>query len=125
MSHFEDTIEKGASILDFLEELDAGTFKDALSYELSQAAMAAVQHGKKAEITLKISLKQINESSMVMSSVEMGSKRPKHMGSKSETSQTAAVHHVGKYGKLTDQPETQQDLFPKPTPVVHNFQKDN
>lgn len=124
MSHFEETIAKGANILDFIEELDGGTFKDALSYELSQAAMASVQHGKKAEITLKISLKRINESTMVMSSVEMGSKRPKHMGTKSETSQTAAVHHVGKYGKLTDQPEQQQDLFPKPTPVVTHINKD-
>tara|TARA_R110002110_G_scaffold415835_1_gene657180 strand:- start:12449 stop:12781 length:333 start_codon:yes stop_codon:yes gene_type:complete len=99
--------------MEFFGELDAGIFADKLGSELSNLAMAVVEHGRAGKLTIEIGIKQIGHHHQVNVIHKMTATRPTLRGKKTEEDVTETPMHVGKGGKLTVFPEEQMDLLPK------------
>lgn len=107
---------KPTDITEFLSELDAGIFQDKLSAELSNMALAVIEHGRDGKLTIDISLKQIGHHHQVNVKHRMTATRPTRRGKKTEEDTTETPMHVGKGGALTIFPEDQMDLLPRHSP---------
>lgn len=99
-------------ITEFIGELDAGIFAEKLSTEISNMAMAVVQHGRPGKLTISLDMKQIGHHHQVNVTHKMVATRPTLRGKKTEEDVTETPMHVGKGGKLTIFPENQMDLLP-------------
>ena len=56
---------KPTDVSTFIADCDGGVFDNQISKILSEAAMSAVTHGRQADVTIKISMKQIDKSQQV------------------------------------------------------------
>lgn len=104
---------KSTDFCELLGELDAGIFADKLSHEISQMALAVVEHGRAGKLQITLEMKQIGHHHQVNVSHRMLSSRPTLRGKKSEEDTTETPMHVGKAGLLTLFPEEQMDLLPR------------
>jgi hypothetical protein len=100
-------------ITEFLQELDAGVFAEKVGHELSQIAMAVVEHGRPGRLQVTLDFKQIGHHHQLTVKHTMTSTRPTLRGKKTEEDATDTPMHVGRGGKMTFFPDTQMDLIPK------------
>lgn len=90
-----------------LEDFDAGVYMQKVTRALCEAAMAAVTHGKKANVTLSIDLTQIKKTHQVSVDHTLKYHRPTTHGKVSEENTTNSVMHVNQGGRLSIVPEAQ------------------
>ena len=98
---------------DFAEligDLNAGVFQEQINHALTDIAANVVTHGKKGELTIKLVLKQIGESSQVSVMHSLKSVTPKPRGRIVEESESETPLHVAKGGVLTLFPNTQAKM---------------
>jgi hypothetical protein len=88
-------------VADLITDLDGGAFELMLSRALSEAAAAAVDHERKAEVTIKFKIERIKNTHQVRVEHELKYNKPTSVGRSSEEVSTATVLHVGKFGALT------------------------
>ena len=96
-----------STLLAMLPDLTAGRFLEKVDSALQAAAMAAIQNGKAAKVTLEFSMARIGESNQVTLTHSVEFKVPTLRGSRAETDSTQTPLHVGREGKLTLMPDTQ------------------
>lgn len=96
-----------------LGDLNAGVFEQQISSAISDIAANVCTHGKKGELTVKFTLKQIGDSSQVAMTHSLKSVVPMARGRIIEESATDTPLHVGRGGKLSLYPEEQTEMFPK------------
>lgn len=88
-------------VSDFLAELDGGRFERMLSIAMSESAAAAVDHQKKATVTLSLSFEPIKGTHQVHVEHKLAFTRPTMEGKRSEEAVRGTPMFVGKYGALT------------------------
>lgn len=98
---------------DFLAELDGGHFERMLSIALSESAAAAVDHAKKAVVTLQLSIEPIKGTHQVQIEHKLSFSRPTLEGKRSEEATRSTPMHVGKYGALSISPPNQLAFLDK------------
>ena len=105
-------MSRTTNVDDFIEETNAGIFKEKLGVILSDAAMAAVTnagaHCKKSKVSVEFSLSQVGENDQVMVSAKIGSLIPTKRGKKSEEDTTSTTFFVGKGGVMTIHPPKEE-----------------
>ena len=79
-----------------------------MSVALSQVAAAAIDNGRKGEVTIKFKFDPIEKTSQVRVDHLLYFKRPTMAGSAMEEEERATVMHVGKFGRIS---LAQEDLF--------------
>ncbi|GAB3099858.1 hypothetical protein G8770_03715 [Aestuariicella hydrocarbonica] len=92
------------NVMDFLEELGAGIFKEKLAHALSEAALGTIIHGngtKKAKVSIELTFKQIGENDQVSISHKLAHITPTKRGKKSEEDTTETAMFVGRGGVLS------------------------
>lgn len=97
----------------FLAELDGGHFERMLSIAMSESAAAAVDHQKKAVVTLQLSFEPIKGTHQVQVEHKLSFSRPTLEGKRSEEATRNTPMHVGKYGALSVQPPNQLAFLDK------------
>jgi hypothetical protein len=111
-----ETTKAPANRTDFaalLCDLNAGVFEQQLNAAISDVAANVVTHGKKGELVLKFSLKQIGTSNQVAMTHSLKFVVPTQRGKIVEDTTTETPLHVSKGGKLSIYPEQQAEMFPK------------
>jgi len=93
-----------------LPDLNAGVFEQQINRAMSDVAANVCTHGKKGEVTLKFTFKQIGDSQQVAVTHAIKVVVPKPRGKVTEENAVDTPLHVGAGGKLT--------LFPN----AHNRQ---
>ncbi len=101
-----------SEIGEFIGELGAGVFEEKLTRTLRETALAAMQHCKSGEITLKFKITPINQSQAKISHA-INSKAPLLHGEKTEKNLTDTHMYVGEKGKMSLFPENQTQMFTK------------
>jgi hypothetical protein len=96
-----------------LSDLNAGVFEQQLNTAISDIAANVCTHGKKGELVVKFSFKQIGDSNQVAMTHSLKSVVPMARGRIIEESATDTPLHVGRGGKLSLYPEEQAEMFPK------------
>ena len=104
------TEKKGSDICEVLPDLNAGVFVGQLNRALSDIALNVMAHGKKGELTIKLTLTQIGESHQVAVTHALKSVTPKARGRVIEEMAQDTPLHVGVGGKLTLFPDKQSPL---------------
>lgn len=97
----------------FFSDLDGGHFETKLSAILSEVAGAVIDHGKKGEITITMTFKQIANSAQVFVDHELRFKRPTKRGESGEKELTSTPMYVGRNGRLSFFMEDQGVMFGK------------
>ncbi|MGB4061556.1 MAG: hypothetical protein WBK26_15225 [Burkholderiaceae bacterium] len=97
----------------FLAELDGGHFERMLSIAMSESAAAAVDHQKKAVVTLQLTFEPIKGTHQVQVEHKLSFSRPTLEGKRSEEATRNTPMHVGKYGALGIQPANQMAFLDK------------
>ena len=97
-------------IAELLPELNAGVFVEQINTALSDIAANVVTHGKKGELSLRFTLKQIGESNQVALTHSLKSVVPKARGKITEETATDTPLHVGHGGRLSLFPNTQTKM---------------
>lgn len=92
---------------ELLGDLNAGVFAEQINHALTDIAANVVTHGKKGELTIKLSVKQIGESNQVTVTHSLKSVTPKPRGRIVEESESETTLHVAKGGALSLFPNTQ------------------
>lgn len=90
-----------------LEDFDAGVYMQKVTRALCDAALAAVTHGKKANVTISIDLNRIKETHQVSVDHSLKFTRPTTHGKTMEENTTNSVMHVNQGGHLSIVPEAQ------------------
>lgn len=101
---------KGTIFRELLGELNAGVFEEKLNAALSACALNTALYGDKGktgEITIKLTLTRIGESSQVAMKHMLEFKKPTTRGSATEKDMTETPLHVGRGGRLTVTPDNQ------------------
>lgn len=98
-------------VAELISDLDGGQFEHALSIALSQAAAAAVDNKKGAEVNIKLAIKPIAGTHQIHLEHTLAFKTPTSNGKRTEEASQTTTLHVGKGGKLTLSPESQAALF--------------
>jgi len=98
---------ENSTLLQMLPDLSAGRFLEKADSALQAAAMAALQNGKGARVTLEFTMARIGESNQVTLTHAVEFKVPTMRGSRAETDSTQTPMHVARTGKLTLLPDTQ------------------
>lgn len=98
------------NIAELLGDLNAGVFQEQINTALSDIAANVCTHGKKGELVLKFSIKQIGEGSQVNVTHSLKSVVPKGRGKITEETSTDTPLHVGRGGELTLFPNTQTKM---------------
>lgn len=101
------------NVAQFIEDLDAGVFKEKISSILSDVAGASIDHSAKGTVTIQFDFKRIGESDQVQIDHTIKYKRPTSKGDISETKKTTTPMYVGAKGALTFFPEKQGQLLGK------------
>lgn len=102
---------KRTDFMELLPDLDAGVYVQQVGVALSEAALAAVQTGKKSAVTLKLTIKQVGDSSTVTLEHALKLENPTPKGKRSEERSTSTPLYVARGGRLTLFPESQPNLF--------------
>ena len=84
-----------------IEDLDGGMFEPILSQAFSEAAAAAVDHERPAEVTVKFKIELIPGTHQVRMQHDVKFVKPTSLGKASEETSGATVLHVGTYGRLS------------------------
>lgn len=101
------------NVSEFLAELDGGSFERMLSIAMSESAAAAVDHQKKAVVTLQLSFEPIKGTHQVHVEHKLSFSRPTLEGKRSEEATRGTPMHVGKYGALSISPPNQLAFMDK------------
>jgi hypothetical protein len=96
-----ETTAASTDVAEFISDLDGGQFERKLSIALSQVAAAVVDHGKKGEVKITMSIKKIDGTHQVVIDHAIKFERPTSSGKAGEEDKRATVLHVGKYGALS------------------------
>ena len=88
-------------VQEFITDLDGGTFDIALSMALSESAAAAIDHKRKAKVTVVFDIERIPGTHQVRIAHALKFSKPTGTGNRSEDMSGATVLHVGKYGALS------------------------
>lgn len=94
-----------------LGDLNAGTFEQQVNAAISDVAANVVTHGKKGELTIKLTFKQIGDSNQVAMTHALKFLVPTTRGRIVEETASDTPLHVSKGGKLTLYPEEQREMF--------------
>lgn len=94
-------------------DLNAGVFEQQINTAISDVAANVVTHGKKGELVLRFSIKQIGNSNQVAMTHSLKFVVPTRSGTITEDNKTETPLHVSKGGKLSIYPEQQGEMFPK------------
>lgn len=101
---------KGTKFRELLGELNAGVFEEKLDAALSACALNTALYGEKGkvgEVTIKLTLSRIGESSQVAMKHTLEFRKPTTRGHATEKDTTETPLHVGRGGRLTVTPDTQ------------------
>lgn len=104
----EDTNK--TNFAELIGDLNAGVFEQQINRALSDCAANVCQHGKKGEVVIKFSLKQIGEGHQVNVTHALKSTIPTLRGKVTEETATDTPLHVERGGKLTLYPNTQTKM---------------
>lgn len=102
------------NLAEMIGDLNGGVFAQKVERALSDVALGVVTHGdkgKSGKVTLTFDMKRIGESNQVALRHTISYVQPTTRGKKSEDDSTETPLHVGRGGKLTLMPDTQQRLF--------------
>lgn len=99
------------TIVDVINDLDAGVFGQKLQAALHSVAEGVVGYGKVGKVSVTFDLKQIASSNQVEVTHKLSFSRPTANGRSTEENTTKTPMHVGVRGKLTLFPESQPELF--------------
>ncbi|NID15009.1 hypothetical protein HBF32_05945 [Luteibacter yeojuensis] len=94
-----------------LADLHAGVFEQQVNAAISDVAANVCTHGKKGEVVLKFTMKQIGDSNQVAMTHSMKFLVPTARGRIVEETAADTPLHVSKGGKLTLYPEEQREMF--------------
>lgn len=94
-----------------LADLSAGVFEQQLNTAISDIAANVCTHGKKGELVVKFTFKQIGDSNQVAMTHALKSVVPMARGRIIEEFAADTPLHVGRGGKLSLYPEDQTDMF--------------
>lgn len=97
-------LEHATDVQQFLSDLDAGLFERKIGIALSDVAAGVIDNDQQGEVTIKLKLKRIGNSTSVVVSHELSYKRPTAKGHQSEVNLTSTPMHVSKGGKMTIYP---------------------
>lgn len=86
---------------EFITDLDGGMFDRMLSIALSQSAAAVIDHGKKAQVVIKLDIERIPGTQQVRLAHGLKFTKPTGTGKSSEETDGATVLYVGKFGALS------------------------
>lgn len=93
----------------FINDLNAGVFKEKLAHILSECALGTVIHGngrKKGKVTVELTIEQVGDNDQVIVSHTLSHITPTKRGKRSEEDSTQTPMFVGKGGVMTiDQPK--------------------
>lgn len=103
-----------SSTTQLLEDLEAGIFMQRLDAALRACAAGVVEYSRDGEITIKLKLKKIGDSSQVTAVHSIKSSHPTLKGKVVEEATTNTPLHVGRGGRLSLYPEAQGKLFEAP-----------
>ncbi|MEQ0924069.1 hypothetical protein ABLT40_09750 [Acinetobacter schindleri] len=95
---------KPTDVSDFIGELNAGVFEKQLGAVLSDVASGVVANGKQGEVTIKLKIKQISDTSQVNISHSLDYKTPTSKGHRSELVEGATPMHVLHGGGISIMP---------------------
>lgn len=90
-----------------LGDLNGGVYEQQINAAISDIAANVVTHGKKGELTLKLTINQIGDSNQVSVAHMLKSIVPKPRGKITEENTVDTPLHVERGGKLTLYPNTQ------------------
>jgi len=96
---------------ELLTELNAGIFEQQINAALSDVALGTALHGDKGktgEVTIKLKLQRIGESSQVAMKHTLSFSKPTPRGKATEEATTETPLYVCRGGKLSVMPEEQQ-----------------
>ena len=102
---------KPTDVSTFIADCDGGVFDNQISKILSEAAMSAVTHGRQADVTIKISMKQIDKSQQVSVKHKLSYSMPTIRGKVTEDSEASTPFYVCQGGRLSLFLDSQSDLF--------------
>ena len=89
---------------EFITDLDAGIFAQKLGKSISNCAAAAIDQGKKATITIKLSFKGIGESQVGVEQ-KLEYSYPTKRGNKKEDETTSTAMYIHTDGQVTLWPQ--------------------
>lgn len=118
--------EKQNTIIDILQEFNAGIFLAQAEEILKQAALGVIYHGtkgKKGKVTLTFSMQRSDDpdkTDMVDVEHAWAIEVPTKRGKKSENNMTETPMHVSRDGRLSIISYDQKDAFGKPA-IVRNI----
>ena len=93
--------DHATDVLQFISDLDAGTFEKKLGIALSDVAAGVVDFDKVGEVTVKFKLKHIANSAAVVVAHTISQKRPTSHGERAESDNTSTPMYIGAGGKMT------------------------
>lgn len=100
-------------VTEFIDELNAGVFKEKLAAVLSNASLGVCIHGgaqcQKAKVTVEFSITQVGENPQVIVAHTLSSIIPTKRGKKMEVDTTSSPFFVGKGGAMTALPPKEED----------------
>lgn len=102
--------------IETLNDLDAGVFSAKLTRAVKDVAIGAVEYGKTGKVVIDLTMKRIGESHQVNLEHKLKYDKPTLRGKSIEEDATSTPMHVGRGGKITLMPDTQESL---------NFNKDH
>ena len=94
-------------VVDFIDELGAGVFKEKLAHILSDVAQGVVLHGgknKKGKVVIELTLQQVGDNEQVMIGHGLKHVTPTRRGKRSEEDVSHTSMFVGKGGEMTINP---------------------
>lgn len=97
---------KPTEVSDFIGELNAGVFEKQLGAILTDVAAGVIANGKQGEVTIKLKIKQISDTSQVNISHSLDYKTPTSKGHRAELVEGATPMHVLHGGGISIMPNT-------------------
>lgn len=97
---------KPTDVSDFIGELNAGVFEKQLGAILTDVAAGVIANGKQGEVTIKLKIKQISDTSQVNISHSLDYKTPTSKGHRTELVEGATPMHVLHGGGISIMPNT-------------------
>lgn len=102
------------NIAQALEEMDAGIFASKVSHVLGEAAQSVIQHGdkgRKAKITITLTLERLGDSSQVECTHALESTQLTRRGKVVTSDKTSTPFYVLGNGHMSVIPVNQADIF--------------
>jgi len=106
-------IRQQTNLIDLLDELNAGVFRQQLEKAISDVALGVVTHGdkgKKGSVTVTFDMSRIGESNQVNLTHKLEYRAPTARGKRTEDVTAQTPLHVGRNGRLSMMPDNQPDL---------------